>query len=207
MTKPGILITGLLLALPVHVAAQEATISGTVTDQTGGVLPGVTVEAAGPGLAGESRVAVTDGEGRYVLDGLPAGDYSVSFALAGIETVRREAAAASGAAPATVDAVLPFASFSEDVTVVGSKLDTGRQEFGTSVAYLGQERLESDAIFTVEDAFNRTANAFTGTAQFGAYSIRGCEQQRPRQRLRQRQRARFHPVESDGGRPAQRVTT
>ena len=56
---------------------------------------------------------------------------------------------------------------------MGSKLDTGRQEFGASVAYLGPERLESDAIFTVEDAFNRTANAFTGTAQFGAYSIRG----------------------------------
>ena len=61
-----------------------------------------------------------------------------------------------------------FTSFAEDVTVVGSKLDTGRQEFGTSVAYLGAERLESDAIFTVEDAFDRTANAFTGTAQFGA---------------------------------------
>ena len=73
----------------------------------------------------------------------------------------------------TLDAELQFASFSEDVTVVGSKLDTGRQEFGTSVAYLSAERLETDAIFTVEDAFDRTANAFTGTAGFGAYSIRG----------------------------------
>ena len=173
MTKPGILVTGLLLALPLHAGAQEAVISGTVTDQTGGVLPGVTVEADGPALGGGPRVAVTDGAGRYVLDGLPAGTYTVSFTLAGFDTVRREAVAAGGAEPATVDAVLQFASFSEDVTVVGSKLDTGRQEFGTSVAYLGQERLESDAIFTVEDAFNRTANAFTGTAQFGAYSIRG----------------------------------
>ena len=41
------------------------------------------------------------------------------------------------------------------------------------VAYLSAERLETDAIFTVEDAFDRTANAFTGTAGFGAYSIRG----------------------------------
>lgn len=74
---------------------------------------------------------------------------------------------------AALDAVLGFARLSEEVTIVGSKLDTGRQEFGTSVAYLGAEQLASDAVFTVEDAFNRTANAFTGTAQFGAFSIRG----------------------------------
>ena len=116
MIKLGLSFTICLLALPFLALAQDLAISGTVTDQTGGVLPGVTVEAAGPGLAGGSRVAATDGEGGYVLDGMPAGEYSVSFSLSGFE---------------------------------------------------------SDAIFTVEDAFNRTANAFTGTAQFGAYSIRG----------------------------------
>ena len=162
-----------LLVLPAPALAQDLAISGTVADQTGGVLPGVTVEAAGAGLAGGSRVAVTDGEGRYVLDGLPAGDYSVSFTLPGFETLQRGGVPVAAPAGATLDAVLEFASFAEDVTVVGSKLDTGRQEFGTSVAYLNEQRLEAEAIFTVEDAFNRTANAFTGTAQFGAFSIRG----------------------------------
>ena len=173
MTKSGILITGLLLALPLRIAAQEAVIAGTVTDGTGGVLPGVSVEADGPALGGGPRVAVTDGAGRYVLDGLPAGDYSVSFSLPGFETAQRDRVSAAGPDGAVLDVVLQFASFADEVTVVGSKLDTGRQEFGTSVAYLGAERLASDAIFTVEDAFDRTANAFTGTAQFGAYSIRG----------------------------------
>ena len=173
MMKLGLPFTACLLALPLSALAQDLAISGTVTDQTGGVLPGVTVEAAGPGPAGGSRVAVTDTEGRYVLDGLPAGGYSVSFSLSGFDTVQRDGVSVVAPDGAALDAVLQFASFSEDVTVVGSKLDTGRQEFGASVAYLGPERLESDAIFTVEDAFNRTANAFTGTAQFGAYSIRG----------------------------------
>ena len=173
VTKSGVSFTAFLLVLPLPAGAQELTISGTVADQTGGVLPGVTVEAVGPGLADGPRVAVTGGEGRYALDGLPAGDYSVSFTLSGFETLQRDGVSAAGPDGAALDVVLQFASFSEDVTVVGSKLDTGRQEFGTSVAYMGQERLESDAIFTVEDAFNRTANAFTGTAQFGAYSIRG----------------------------------
>ena len=173
MTKPGIFSLACLLALPLPALAQDAIISGTVADQTGGVLPGVTVEAAGPALADGPRVTVTDGAGRYTVSGLPAGDYSVSFSLPSFETAQWGGVTVADTDSVTLDAVLQFASFSEDVTVVGSKLDTGRQEFGTSVAYLSAERLETDAIFTVEDAFDRTANAFTGTAGFGAYSIRG----------------------------------
>lgn len=173
MTKLGISTIAGLLAAPLAALAQDSAVAGTVTDRTGGVLPGVTVEAAGPALAGGPRATVTDGEGRYLVDGLPAGDYSISFTLPGFETARRNGVSVAGSDDVLLDAVLQFARLSEDVTVVGSKLDTGRQEFGTSVAYLGEERLESEAIFTIEDVFNRTANAFTGTAQFGAYSIRG----------------------------------
>ena len=173
MKKFGTHALAWLLAAPLPALAQDLAISGAVTDRTGGVLPGVVVEASGSALADGPRVAVTDGEGRYVLGGLPAGDYAVSFTLSAFETLRRDRISVAEPDGAALDAVLQFAPFAEDVTVVGSKLDTGRQEFGTSVAYMGAERLESEAIFTVEDAFNRTANAFTGTAQFGAFSIRG----------------------------------
>ena len=173
MTRFGASIAACLLASPLAALAQDSSITGVVADQTGGVLPGVTVAAAGPALAGGPRVTVTDGEGRYTVDALPAGGYSVTFSLSGFETALQDGVRVTDAESATLDAVLTFARLSEEVTIVGSKLDTGRQEFGTSVAYLGAERLESDAVFTVEDAFNRTANAFTGTAQFGAYSIRG----------------------------------
>ena len=74
------LILACILAAPWNVLAQDAGIVGTVTDGTGGVLPGVTVEAAGGGLAGP-MVAVTDGDGRYAIAGLPAGAYVVTFAL------------------------------------------------------------------------------------------------------------------------------
>ena len=78
---------------------------------------------------------------------LPTGDYSFSFSLPGFETAQWNGVSVADADSATLDAVLRFERFSEDVTVIGSKLDTGRQEFGTSVAYLGAERLESNAIF------------------------------------------------------------
>jgi hypothetical protein len=67
--------------------AQEimGNITGTVTDQTGAVLPGVTVTAKhlGRGLVKE---AVTTGSGGYVLPFLPTGEYDLTFELAGFKT-------------------------------------------------------------------------------------------------------------------------
>ena len=53
-----------LLALPVVAHAQEATLTGTVTDTTGGVLPGVTVTAVHE-ASGISFEAVTDERGVF----------------------------------------------------------------------------------------------------------------------------------------------
>ena len=78
----------LLLSLGAFpVAAQEitATIAGTVTDQTGGPLPGVTVTARNTGK-GVSTEAVTSKTGRYILPYLTNGEYEISFSLAGFKT-------------------------------------------------------------------------------------------------------------------------
>ncbi|MEM7077848.1 MAG: TonB-dependent receptor [Pseudomonadota bacterium] len=61
----------------------------------------------------------------------------------------------------------------EEIIVVGSKTNATRQELGTSVGYFDGDRIEAETMLNVEDIFDRTANAFTGTAGFGAYSIRG----------------------------------
>ena len=45
--------------------AQNGSIAGVVRDTTGGVMPGVTVEAASPALIEKTRTVVTDGEGQY----------------------------------------------------------------------------------------------------------------------------------------------
>ena len=54
----------LALALPLPALAQEATLSGTVTDTTGGVLPGVTITATHE-ASGNTFTAVTDGAGAF----------------------------------------------------------------------------------------------------------------------------------------------
>ena len=58
----GIVALVVLMLLPGTASAQE--IGGSVTDTTGGLLPGVTVEARSPVLIEEVRTAVTDGAGQ-----------------------------------------------------------------------------------------------------------------------------------------------
>lgn len=63
----------LSILVPTMVLAQTGTIAGTVRDTTGGVLPGVTVEAASPALIEKMRTATTDGDGVFRIISLSPG--------------------------------------------------------------------------------------------------------------------------------------
>jgi hypothetical protein len=79
----------MILLLPWAAHAQETNLSGTVTDATDAVLPGVTVTAVNT-ATGNSFVAVTDGEGRYRLPTLRPGVYKVTADLTGFNTVAQD---------------------------------------------------------------------------------------------------------------------
>lgn len=79
----------LLFALPFSTAAalaQEttATVTGTVTDQSGGVLPGVTVSLKHV-ATGRISEGLTGAEGGYLISALPIGAYEVTFTLSGFQ--------------------------------------------------------------------------------------------------------------------------
>jgi hypothetical protein len=96
------------------------TISGTVRDASGAVLPGVTVEAASPALIEKVRSAVTDGQGVYRVIDLRPGTYSVTFTLAGFNTLRRENVELTTGFTATVNGDLAVGNLAETVTVSGA---------------------------------------------------------------------------------------
>ena len=96
------------------------TISGTVRDASGAVLPGVTVEAASPALIEKVRSAVTDGQGVYRVIDLRPGTYSVTFTLAGFNTLRRENVELTTGFTATVNGDLTVGNLAETVTVSGA---------------------------------------------------------------------------------------
>ncbi len=79
LTALGVL---LLLAAPVFA---QGSLTGTVRDTSGAVLPGVTVEAASPALIEKTRSAVTDGTGQYRIIDLRPGTYTLTFTLPGLQ--------------------------------------------------------------------------------------------------------------------------
>src|SRR5207248_5271311 len=91
-----LIVLSIVLGLPLAAHAQ-ASIAGVVKDASGAVLPGVTVEATSPVLIERARTAVTDETGQYRIVDLRAGTYTVTFALSGFSTVRREGIELSGA--------------------------------------------------------------------------------------------------------------
>ena len=93
---PGVLWVLICLLLSPAVASAQATLSGTVRDSSGAVLPGVSVEAASPALIERVRSATTDGSGQYRITDLPPGAYSLTFTLSGFNTMKREGVTVSG---------------------------------------------------------------------------------------------------------------
>jgi hypothetical protein len=123
----------LLLALAAAVSAQTTGgIVGRVTDEQGGVLPGVTVEARSPALQG-SRTATTDGTGSYRLTLLPPGEYSISFNLSGFAPETQQVAV--GLDKETTLSPSLKASVSEEITVTGAApvVDTTSTALGTNL--------------------------------------------------------------------------
>src|SRR5262245_66587774 len=88
----------LMMAAPVFAQQTTGTLQGRVQDNTGGVLPGVTVEAT-QANTGYSRPAVTDAQGVYRLTVLPVGQYNVSVELAGFRQVDRHGRGTNVGAP------------------------------------------------------------------------------------------------------------
>ena len=119
MVRIGVVVLlAIFLAHPA-LAQQTSSIAGVVRDVSGGVLPGVTVEAASPALIEKVRVATSDGEGRYNIVDLRPGTYAVTFTLPGFNTFRRDGITLTGGFTATVNADLQVGALEQTITVTG----------------------------------------------------------------------------------------
>ena len=122
MNRPRLpLINALaLLAICSSSAYAQSAFTGVVKDATGGVLPGVTVEASSPALIEKTKTTVTDDKGQYRVVELRPGVYSLTFTLAGFGTVRREGLELVASFTATIDVTLSPGDVQETMTVAGA---------------------------------------------------------------------------------------
>jgi hypothetical protein len=135
-------LAAVALLLPGIAHAQSAAIVGTVTDASGAVLPGVSVDVASPALIEGTRAAVTDERGTYRIIELRPGTYGVTFTLQGFTPERRENVVLTTGFTATVNSSLQLGAFAENVVVTRqtTQVDTVRSNVQTVIS---QETLNS----------------------------------------------------------------
>ena len=95
------------------------TILGTITDASGGVLPGVTVTVKNVDTS-QARTIVSDAAGRYRMPLLQPGRYEVTVQLSGFQTMVRSGITVTVGQQAVVDAKLSLGNVSESITVEGA---------------------------------------------------------------------------------------
>lgn len=166
---------GLLVALVVSRAAfAQSAIAGVVTDETGGVLPGVTVEASSPALIEQMRSVVSDGNGRYRIIDLRPGSYSLTFTLPGFTTFIRERIVLETGFTATVNAQLRTGGIDESITVSGAAPVVDVHST-TSRSVLTAEQVE---VLPTGRSFQTLAATIPGLAASGAgrFDVGGSSQ-------------------------------
>lgn len=113
------LVLAWLMMTSVAAAQTTGSINGMVSDHTGAVLPGVTVNATSPVLMGV-QAAVTNEQGAYRFPSLPPGTYRLAYELTGFSHVVREDIVVNIGFTATVNVQLQLAALQETVTVTGA---------------------------------------------------------------------------------------
>ncbi len=148
-------LAGLLCGLIIpSIAAQQtssSSIAGVVKDPSGAVLPGVTVEVASPALIEKTKSTTTDEQGLYRIVDLRPGIYTVTFALSGFGTVKREGIDLPPSFTATVNADMKVGNLQETVVVTGSTPMVDVQDVTTAVRL---PTAQLDAIPTSHNNFN-----------------------------------------------------
>jgi len=123
-----------LAATSAAAQVNTATITGTVTDSSGAIVPGVDVTATNTGTNVPTKT-VTNDNGIYVVPNLFPGLYSVEFKRDGFETLRRPAITLESTQRARIDAVLKIGAITESMTVTTDApvLDLEKPSVGTNL--------------------------------------------------------------------------
>ena len=162
-----------LLVAPVAAFA-DSSIAGIVTDATGGVLPGVTVEVTSPALIEQTRSVVSDAAGAYRIVDLRPGTYKVTFTLPGFNTFVRDGIVLETDFTATINAQMKVGGVEETITVSGASpvVDVSST---MSRTVLSQEQIESLPTGRSYQSLSATIPALSPSGS-GRFDVGGASQ-------------------------------
>jgi outer membrane receptor protein involved in Fe transport len=104
------------MAMPAAAQAVRATVLGTISDRTGGVLPGATITITNTDT-GVAQVTVADSQGHYTVTNLLPAPYDIEATLQGFQTVVRRGVRLVVGSESVVDFSLGPSAVQETVTV------------------------------------------------------------------------------------------
>ncbi len=147
-TTLGCFVVCCLVAAPTFAQTRLASLQGTVTDETGGALPGVTVTATSPALQLPQLTQVSGPDGAYRFTDLPLGEYRLAFELPGFKSFVREGVVLTAGFVARIDALMNVGTLEETVTV------SGQTPVVDVVSTRGGTTISSDVITTTPNSRN-----------------------------------------------------
>ena len=113
----GAMVAASFLSALLFAQSGDVSLRGQVTDQSGGVVPAITVTVAGPG--GAAQQAQTNEEGRYIFRNLPPGTYTVQIRVKGFADFEKAGVVIVRGQPQVVDAQLVVTLEKQEITVKG----------------------------------------------------------------------------------------
>jgi outer membrane receptor protein involved in Fe transport len=167
------LLCGFLATTSVAQTVRSGSINGTVTDESGGVLPGVAITVTGPALQVPQLTKTSDSKGEYAFTDLPPGSYRVLYELQGFARVAREDIRLTTGFTARLDVALKLATQSETVTVTGESplIDVSNTRGGSTVTRELLEALPNNRNYQ-DVLFMAKGTVVTGPPQVGEIGFR-----------------------------------
>jgi TonB-dependent receptor len=139
-------------------------ITGQVVDETGGVLPGVTISVRHATIARE-LTAFTDGSGRFTVDRLLAGSYALTASLAGFETLTNESVLVVEGQTVSLALVMKVSTLADSVTVRGTAFNYASSIAGKRMADGVVDMFNTDEIGRLPDKnIGETLNRIPGVS-------------------------------------------
>ncbi|MBI4915887.1 MAG: TonB-dependent receptor [Acidobacteria bacterium] len=162
MTRHLAALVVAVVATPL-LAGTTGKLSGTVADEQGLALPGVTITVTSPALIGGPRMAVTEGDGTFSFPALDPGSYAVRAELTGFVGQERSEVQVRLDRTTELNVIMPMAKFGEEVTVVAETPVVDPTQVSTSQTFTN-DYLKYAAIGSANRGYQNVLTQTAGVA-------------------------------------------
>jgi hypothetical protein len=152
-------------------SSSSAAINGTIKDNTGGALPGVTATLTSPSLLVPQLDAVSGPDGSYRFSDLPAGVYKLRFELAGFKPFIRDDLRLTVGFGAKIDVVMEVGGLEESITVSGQSPVVDVTSTTASVAFTREILEETPRGRDLQNIFAMAPGVTQATPDVGGSTI------------------------------------